>query len=373
MLTDFDDYPLHQLPEPVAQPATSDRNFYDRYWFNGFDRDGKLYFGAALGLYPNRSVMDGSFSILVDGRQHSFHASRRAPSERGELQVGPLSIEVVEPMRLLRVVLADNDTGIRCRLTFRARTAPYEEPRSTLRDGARVMLDTTRFIQFGTWEGEVDAGGAKIEIARDRVFGVRDRSWGVRPVGEAERGAPPTSEPGIFWVWSVNHFDDHCTFYETFEDHDGGTILAHAAILPAYDELETIPRGTDPGAVEVRKATHAIEWESGARWSRAARLTLTPAGQEPRIQQLTPVLRFHLKGIGYQHPEWSHGVWKGELEQAGEVWRVDELEPLAYENIHVQQVCLVDEGSRRGVGAFEQLVIGTHAPSGFTSFLDGAK
>ena len=39
MITDFDDYMIHQTSDPVTQPASSDRNFYDRYWFNGFDGD----------------------------------------------------------------------------------------------------------------------------------------------------------------------------------------------------------------------------------------------------------------------------------------------------------------------------------------------
>ena len=34
MLTRGDDYPIHQTPEPIAY-AGSDRNFYDRYFFNG--------------------------------------------------------------------------------------------------------------------------------------------------------------------------------------------------------------------------------------------------------------------------------------------------------------------------------------------------
>ena len=54
MLTRFDDYCVHQTTEPLAQPATSDRNFYDRYWFNGFDQKGAFIFEAGLGIYPNR-------------------------------------------------------------------------------------------------------------------------------------------------------------------------------------------------------------------------------------------------------------------------------------------------------------------------------
>lgn len=44
--------------------------------------DGAYYFGIALGLYPARKVMDCAFSLVCERRQHSFHASRRAPADR---------------------------------------------------------------------------------------------------------------------------------------------------------------------------------------------------------------------------------------------------------------------------------------------------
>src|SRR5207244_2187595 len=81
--------------EPIASTSTGDRNYYDRHFFNGFTRDGDLYFGAALGLYPTRRVMDAAFTVIRDGRQQSVRASRLAPDERGETRVGPIAIEVV--------------------------------------------------------------------------------------------------------------------------------------------------------------------------------------------------------------------------------------------------------------------------------------
>jgi hypothetical protein len=372
MISNFDDYPIHQTCEPVTQPVSSDRNYYDRYWFNGFDKQGRFYIGAALGLYPNRQVMDAAFSLLVDGRQYSFHASRRASPERSELRVGPFTLEVMRPMRAIRLHLAPNSTGIECDLVFQARTTPYEEPRSVLRADGRVMLDTSRFAQFGTWQGYARSADAQIELRHEEVVGTRDRSWGIRPVGEPERGATPRSEPGIFWIWSVNHFDDVCTHYETFEDHDGRPILSSGALLPTYTSAEQIPPGVDPRVSEMASTALAINWQKGARWSRAAKLELTSRTGEKHLMTLEPLLRFHLKGIGYQHPEWGHGFWKGEEAIGGESWKVDELDPLAYENLHVQQVCRVRMGERVGIGALEQLVLGSHRPSGFKSFLDGA-
>ena len=38
MLTKADDFPIHQTPEPIAYAGT-DRNFYDRYFFNGYQPD----------------------------------------------------------------------------------------------------------------------------------------------------------------------------------------------------------------------------------------------------------------------------------------------------------------------------------------------
>mgnify|MGYP003500242067 FL=1 len=58
MLNKLDDYPIHQTPEPVAHTLGGDRNAYDRYWFNGFTREADLFFAVALGVYPNRRVMD---------------------------------------------------------------------------------------------------------------------------------------------------------------------------------------------------------------------------------------------------------------------------------------------------------------------------
>ena len=33
-LSPLDDYPVHQIPEVMRHVGTSDRNFYDRYYFN---------------------------------------------------------------------------------------------------------------------------------------------------------------------------------------------------------------------------------------------------------------------------------------------------------------------------------------------------
>src|SRR5438445_13343226 len=40
-VSSWDDYPVHQAAEFIRHPQTSDRNFYDRYYFNAFDTAGE--------------------------------------------------------------------------------------------------------------------------------------------------------------------------------------------------------------------------------------------------------------------------------------------------------------------------------------------
>src|SRR5204862_605313 len=125
-------------------------------------------------------------------------ASRLAPTERTETTVGPITVEVVEPLRVLRLQVADNDVGLRADLTFAARTAAIEEPRFTHRVAGRLVMDSTRLTQFGTYQGSITVGGTTVDAGA--MLGTRDRSWGIRIVGEPEGGAPGML-PQFFWLW----------------------------------------------------------------------------------------------------------------------------------------------------------------------------
>ncbi len=374
MLTRFDDYPIHQTPEPVAHPASSDRNVYDRYWFNGYADDGEFYFGVGMGLYPNRGILDCGFSIVRDGEQHAFHGSRRAPGEPSDTAVGPFKLDVVEPMRKVRLTIDANETGIECDLVFTARTSAVEEGRQTIRAEKRAVFDVTRFAQFGRWQGEIRYAGKTVAVDSSRVYGTKDRSWGVRPVGEPETGgAPSTRLPQFFFLWAPIHWQDSCTAFGVLEDESGFAWHQDGAIVPAYASPDEIPGVEDPGVEKMASVAHKIAYEKGTRRAEAVQLTLVGRSGERHEIELEPLLCFRMKGIGYTHPEWGHGRWKGELAIGGESWKTDDVNPLALDNVHIQQVVRARMDGQEGIGALEQMCIGPHAPSGFEQFLDGAK
>jgi len=76
-LSKGDDYPIHQTPEPVAYAGT-DRNFYDRYFFNGYSTQpgNTSFFAAAFGVYPHLNIADAAFVVVRNGVETALHASR---------------------------------------------------------------------------------------------------------------------------------------------------------------------------------------------------------------------------------------------------------------------------------------------------------
>ena len=360
MLTKADDYPIHQTPEPIAYVGTSDRNFYDRYFFNGYARDGAIYFAAALGSYPNRKVMDAAFNVVHRGRQYVLRASRRAGAERMDTRVGPISVDVVEPLARLRLRIEPNRWGICGDLLFTRRAPALEEPRFLRRVDERIFMDYTRLTQHGEWSGTLQINGEAVDVGAQRFWGTRDRSWGIRPVGEREAGVP--SFPlQFFWLWSPVNFDDLCTHFDVNEDGAGEPWHA-AGMVVSLD-----------GAVQsMRSLSYRLTMESGTRHARSAEIVLQPKDGNALHIGLKPLYNFYMVGLGYGHPQWGHGMYVGDDEVAAESWALSDIDRSAPLHLHVQAVCEATLGARRGIGVLEQLILGPHRPTGFTDLLDVA-
>jgi len=357
----MDDYPIHQTTLPLAHPASGDPNHYDRFFFNGFDPEGGWCFGATLAVYPNRGIIDAAFSIVRDGEQRSVYASGRAPADRARTAVGPIAIDILEPLGRNTLRVTAREQGIEAELTWQPRTAALEEPRQMLVQGSTTVMDATRLVQWGRWNGTIVVDGSRIDVTG--APGTKDRSWGIRPIGDPVPGAPATGGGGgVFFLWAPVHFEDRCIHVILFEHPDGRRW---------YETAATVPLDGPP--LHATRTEYELEIEPGTRRARSATLTLTyPDGSHDRLL-FEPMLRFQTKGLGYLHPTRGHGRWHGEEAVASESWMLDGLDPLDLSNVHVQQICRVRRGDQIGIGTLEQLIIGPHAPTGFTDLLDGAR
>jgi hypothetical protein len=279
-------------------------------------------------------------------------------------------VVVEEPLRRLRVRADAPVHGFAADLCFHARTPAVEEPRFRRDFAGRPLMDVTRLTQWGAWEGVLEAGGRRHDLSVERHPGCRDRSWGVRPVGEREAGAPGPP-PQFFWLWAPLHFDAFCTHLAVNEEADGRPWHASGArvglLAPGADPA-------DPARVEpMARVAHRVRWQPGTRRARTATLELVPHAGDPLVVELEPLLTFPMSGLGYLHPERGHGTWQGELAVTAESVELAALAPLDPRAIHVQQLCRARLGPHQGSGVLEQLVIGPHAPSGLTGILDGAR
>jgi hypothetical protein len=285
------------------------------------------------------------------------------------MQVGPFRIEIVEPLRRTRVILDDNESGIACDLTFSARTSPIEEARQILWAGHRRWMDATRFDQFGRWTGVVRHPDREFTV--DDWHGTKDRSWGIRPVGERDVGGAPTMPNGIFFLWAPLIWDDHVSHAIFFDGPSGEPFVREGIEARLYDAESDIPSDLTNTDERMATAAHRVTYHPGTRLAATAEIDLVRLGGETRTISLDPVLRFQMKGLGYGHPHWKQGAWQDELATGGESFDPAELDLLTPENIHVQQVVTASDGDRTGIGVLEQILIGPYAPAGLTEWFDG--
>ena len=362
MLTKGDDFPIHQTPEPIAY-AGSDRNFYDRYFFNAYAPDGSAFVAVAFGVYPALNVADAHVAIIRDGKEYCLHASKIRGMERMDLSVGPIRIEVLEPLHKLRVTL-DKAEGLACDLTFEGRAFPIEEPRFMRRNGPRVFMDYTRLTQNVRVSGWIEVDGERRALGPGWT-GTRDRSWGIRPVGAPDsQPTPSDAVPSFFWQWAPLNFADRSVFFHINADHEGAPWNTRAVILPDGAGPEggwhaDAPRMEDvtlkPGTRHALGGVLKIPLAQGE-----AKITLKPRGEPGGV--------FLMRGIGYGG-DWRHGALKGPLAVAREDIDLAAVDLGAMENFHIQAICdatfeAPGEAPQQGIGIFEQLIFGPYRPYG---------
>jgi hypothetical protein len=356
--TPLDEYPIHQTPLPMARAATSDRNFYDRCYLNAHDRTGEVFFITGLGTYPNLGVVDAYATVRVGDQQHTLRLSD-ALDERSTTQaVGPYRIEVVDPLTELRLLCDHPDLGFD--LTWRGSfPAVLEQPHLML-GATRPTLEAQRFAQVGTWQGALHVAGREFDV-QDWV-GTRDRSWGIRPVGDADPAGRSAEQPidGFWWLYVPMRFDDFALVVIVQESPDGFRTLNDATRVFPDGRVEQLgwPR------VE-------IDYLPGTREPVGARLHLTTPSGDALLVEIEPLsgVALHV-GCGYGgDPDWSHGQWKGrdwaELTSYDLTTQAirDRL-PWGVTDFAAKAVC----NGQVGWGLFEHASMGRHDPSGFADW-----
>jgi hypothetical protein len=359
-LSPLDDFPVHQVAEVARHVGTSDRNFYDRYYFNCFDKRGTTMVLAGLGQYPNLGTQDAFLLVVRDGMHRVVRASREMPVDRRDTTVGPFRVEVVEPLRRLRVVVEPNEFGLFADLTWEGACPAVLEPRHFRREAGRVTFDTQRFAQTGSWSGTIVVAGEHLDISPDEWWGTRDRSWGIRPVGEPEPpGIRATRPSNFFWLYCPARFDDFSLTYIVQEEPDGSRLIEDATRVWHDPGRQPEPLGRPDHHLRFAPGTRSVV---GATLRFGDRLTV-------EVEPLVPAAIAAGTGYGLD-PDWRHGMYQGPLVVQGREWPVDD--PF----VQAGMLAVVDSSARfrcegrTGYGLFEVAVVGPHERYGLSGWDD---
>lgn len=351
MLTAADEWHVHQTSEPIAVAGT-DRNFYDRSYFGAFDVEAGVLVAAAFGMYPHLNVADAHLTVVVGGVQHCLHASKTLHSDRATLRVGPVAIEIVEPLHQLRVTV-DEHEGMAADLTFTGRHFPIEEPRFVYRIGPRTFMDYTRMSQGTTVEGWVSVDGERTPLGAGAI-GLRDRSWGIRNAGSPDQQPHQPPVPQQFaWMWAPVHLPGRTIFWHLNADASGRAWNTRAVICP------------DDGEHVHAHGVMTPHLAPGTRWVDGGTLELRADDGEELTLTFAPRHHLEMQGIGYFHPRWAHGLAHGELETERETLAPASTEPGFAPGWHRQLLCTVTASDgTAGTGLLEHLFVGPYAPLG---------
>ncbi len=358
----------------MAYFATSDRNVYDRCILHCYQRDGQRQLIAGLGVYPHLGVIDGYVTFRDGSQQVAVRASDALGDDRMAQAVGPIRIEVVEPLQKVRLVCDRPDLGLACDLTFDGAVPATDEPRHVTRTGPQTILNAQRFIQTGSWTGVIEADGEQVTVGEQQWVGARDRSWGIRPVGDPPPRdaaiAPGLRGEGHWHIWVPLQFTDFSIVVIVQELPNGTRVLNEA--------VRIWPASTGRAPEQLGWPDVEIRYRPGTRHPESAVLHLMQRGRRPVTVELETLgfIPLHV-GAGYgADPTWTHGSWQGAHWVQAE--RYDHDDPQLAARIpfgvidHVAAATFTgSDGIKvRGAGVFEHGTMGRHDPSGFQSYTD---
>jgi hypothetical protein len=320
----MDEYPYHQITESFAAVQGSDPQWNDGHYVCVADLDGVLGLTSNLRLYQNNDVLDGFVCVTHAGRQHNIRLSRRLRPDMDSFAVGPLRIDIVEPMRTLRMVLDENRFGIACDITCHSRTVPNESAPEITRVDGRLLSERTTYEIAGQVEGVVEVGGERLTLDPARASFFRNHSWGFMggrggpKLYAAPRVGVPRRPAGLR-QWVLYAMPDHCGFYHCFDDPTGRRTMQRGNILHT-------DRAVPVTAIDHHLEFYADDDGSPTRRLQRGNVTLTDADGVERTFTVEDLgCWVYCQGGGYFggfDDGLGQGVYRGDYHDEGEVWDV---------------------------------------------------
>ena len=376
MITALDEVLNHQIVDTFSTVSTSEQSWTEKIWSAIVRKDGTMGIDFGLGRYHNRGVLDGWAAVSRGAEQWTVRANRELRDDPAITQVGPLTYEIIEPLRKVRYALAKNDAQpISYDVTFTAEMPPFFEDRHKQRerDGFRVGSDVIRYHQIGVPSGWVEIEGERFEIRPEEWTEYRDHSWGTRlDVGAHNADVRPSSDFGdvkfgegeFVLIWSPFMLESPSgerTSYHFYYMSKQGHIFYSSG-------YRNLPDGTQEKVARVRPEMR-FDDKTRRLLGGTVHFDMLQGGTHSVEVEVVGTSGVHLgPGLYLGFDGRKHGSWHGPLTIEGEYFG-DTMDVETLKRIRQLRDCpiKVTEGDAVGYGIMETIIHGAHPEMGLTA------
>ena len=211
----------HQIPEPLLNVAVHHDHWRESFYYGMHPRGGvgdAVIFTMAH--YPKRETLDSHEFSFMGGQRLFGHFTRPYGDAPHTTVVGPVSIEIVEPYKTVRLTADPAVAPVGVDVTFTARTQAYALRRGTMKAGDEIIWDQSHFLQSGTYSGSYTYNGVTRSV--DDWWGQRDHSWGIRDHARCP-----------MWLWLAIQLPDGMFGVWHWEYANGARVFTDGCFAPA--------------------------------------------------------------------------------------------------------------------------------------------
>jgi hypothetical protein len=227
--TALDERFAHQIPEPFPNVLHFHPDWRESLFFIMHQREkpGDVLI-LTLAHFPSRQEIDSLQLGRVGTSPIMARHLRKVDGDQDDFRVGPITIDVVEPLKKIRLVAVASDaTPVSFDISFTARTQPYQLRRGTMKAKHEIVWDQSHMFQSGTYNGSYTHNGKTYEV--DNWWGQRDHSWGVRSHARCP-----------LWMWMPIQLEEGMLSVWHWEYPNGARVYTDGCFAPA-DGSEPIP------------------------------------------------------------------------------------------------------------------------------------
>lgn len=276
-ITLADESYTHQVVAPAAATAYRDPAWAERCW-HAVNLGGGWIAGAGRAVWPYGGRRTARAGLSTGEVQYARRVEEPFAfgDDPNRCDVGPITIETVEPLKEVRLIVDEPGLEWGFDLTYRARFMPVPSDRNLIEREGTVVTDYMNFFQSGVYLGVVHAGGVERRVEARASF--RDRGWGLRKhEGAARRG---------LHIACMCEFPDECVYLLLYETGSGRRVFTNGWVI---DES-----GVTDRAVEVE---HDLQFDGTLMISGKVAVTLASG----KTREITASVegRLWLGALGY--------------------------------------------------------------------------